>query len=109
VWRKIGGKVRLDVSLLVNFWLYFNSRTVGAFQAFNRRSLDVPININRFFQIFKALRLLIGKREENASFQKVWDNRTMFLKSYKQIQKPSDFQVIEELVENCYERARSLL
>ena len=109
VWRKIGGKVRLDISLLFNFWLYFNSRTVGAFQAFNRRSLDVPININRFFQIFKALRLLIGKREENASFQKVWDNRTMFLKSYKQIQKPSDFQVLERLVENCYERTRALL
>jgi len=100
-WKKIGSKIRLDVSLLFDFWLYFYSEAVGGFQAFNRRSLDVPINVNRFYQIFRALLILIDQRKQDASFQKVWDDRSIFLESKNQIQKPSSLKSLEECIENC--------
>jgi hypothetical protein len=105
VWKKIGGKVRLDISLLFDFWLYFSSKTVGGFQAFDRRSLDVPINVNRFHQVFRALRILIGQGKQDASFQKVWDDRMIFLGSQKEYQKPLSFKSLEECMENCIIRA----
>jgi hypothetical protein len=109
VWKKIGSNFSLDISLLFDFWLYFSSKAVGGFQAFDRRSLDVPINVNRFYQVFQALRILTGQRKQDASFQKVWDDRSIFLESKNQFQKPSSLKFLEECIENCNLRAVSML
>ena len=101
VWKRIGAKIRLDVSLLFNFWLYFTSRSVGGFQAFDRRPLDVPIMVNRFYQIFQALRVLIGQTKQDASFQKVWDDRSIFLEDENRFQKPSNLKSLEDCIAEC--------
>lgn len=108
-WKKTGSKVRLDVSLLFDFWLYFFSEGVRGFQAFDRRPLDVPMNVNRFYQVFQVLRILIGQRKQDASFQRVWDDRLIFLESKKQYQKPLDFKSFEECIENCSLRVANRL
>jgi hypothetical protein len=109
VWDKIGSIIRLDISLLFDFWLYFNSQTVGGFRAFEKRSLDVPINVNRFYQILQALRKLTVHRRQDASFQKVWDDRVIFLESQKGFQKPSDLKSLEKFIENCNRQAAVML
>jgi hypothetical protein len=108
-WNKIGSKIRLDVSLLFDFWLYFFSEAVGGFQAFNKRSLDVPINVKRFHQIFQALQILISQRKQDASFQKIWDDRSLFLEPKKQYQKPSSLKYLDECLENCNLLATKML
>jgi hypothetical protein len=109
VWTKIGGKIRLDVSLLFDFWLYFSSKAIGGFRAFDKRSLDVPINVNRFYQVFQALRILTGERKQDASFTKVWDDRSIFLESKNQYQKPLNLKSLEECIEDCSRRAGAKL
>ena len=99
-WRKTGSKIRLDVSILFNFWIYFFSNTVGGYQAFDRRPLDVPINVNRLYQVFQALKTLISSTTEGASFKKVWDDRIMFLES-ENMQKPGNYQSMVQSLENC--------
>lgn len=108
-WKKTGNKVRLDVSLLFDFWLYFFSEGFGGFPAFDRRPLDVPMNVNRFYQVFQVLRVLLGQRKQDASFQRVWDDRMIFLESQKQYQKPLDLKSLEEWLENCSLRVANRL
>jgi hypothetical protein len=108
-WRKMGAKIRLDVSLLLDFWLYFTSKSVGGFRAFERRPLDVPIMISRFYQVFQALRILIGQTRQDASFQKVWDDRIIFLESEKQLQKPSSFKYLQDCIAECSRLAAARL
>lgn len=109
VWNKIGSIMRLDISLLFDFWLYFNSQTVGGFRAFERRSLDVPINVNRFYQTFQVLRKLTVERRQDASFQKVWDDRYIFLESQSRFRKPLSLKSLEECIENCSRQANAML
>lgn len=96
-------------SVTQNIWLYFNSKTVGGNQAFNKRSLDVPINVNRYFQINKAIKNLVGQTEKKASFQKVWDNRMFFLTPKRKIYRPLNLEMMERLIEDCYLKAKTKL
>lgn len=107
-WKKYGNRLCLDVSLLFDFWLYLNSKSVG-YQAFSRRSLDVPIVTNRYYQTFMALKALIGPKKADASFQRVWDSRISFLRTNKDILLPSNLKDLEECMKHSYELARANL
>ena len=104
-WERYGNRLCPDVGLLFDFWLYLNSESVG-YQAFSRRSLDVPIVTNRYYQTFMALRTLIGPRMEGASFQRVWDSRMGFLRANKGIPLPSNTDDLVECLKHSYELAR---
>ncbi len=99
-WKRTGSKMRPDVNLLFDFWIYFFSSNVGGYQAFDRRPLDVPINVNRLYQVFQALKILISPVKEGVSFRKVWDDRMIFLES-EGMQRPADYQSMIQSLENC--------
>jgi hypothetical protein len=110
-WRKIGPVSGIDVSLLFDYWLYFQSIERDAFE---RRSLDSVIVTNRFYQIWLAFQKLSRERTVKSSCERIWESRLKVLKS-TEIQKlgaislPSNLTELETCLLSTFERCRPRL
>jgi len=105
-WKKQGPTSGIDVSLLFNYWLYFQSLPPNAFE---NRALDAIMVTNRYYQIWKAFEKLTTEKTVKASRERIWDSRIKVLKS-KEIQEkapiplPSDLKEIETCLQSAFER-----
>lgn len=100
-WREYGPLLSLDVGVLFNYWIYFHLRGIGSFEY---RGLDAVIVTNKYYQIWEALRQLMGEKIVTASRERVFDSRSDVLSSYPTINKPSNITELEKCLKFAFEK-----
>ncbi|MDG6222938.1 MAG: hypothetical protein QCH99_06740 [Candidatus Bathyarchaeota archaeon] len=100
-WKEYGPLLSLDVGILFNYWIYFELRGI---ESFDYRGLDAVIVTNKYFQIWEALRHLMGEKIVNASRERVFDSRLDVLTSYPKINNPSNIAELEKCLKFAFDR-----
>jgi len=105
-WKEYGPLLSLDVGLLFNYWIYFHLRGIGCFEY---RAFDAVIVTNKYYQIWEALRQLMGEKIVTASRERVFDSRLDVLSSYPTINKPSNIAELEKCLKFAFDRCKAKL
>ncbi|MBN1970834.1 MAG: hypothetical protein JW870_15815 [Candidatus Delongbacteria bacterium] len=71
---------------------------------FEYRALDAVIVTNKYYQIWEALRQLMGEKIVNASRERVFDSRIDVLSSYSSINKPSNITELEKCLKFAFDK-----
>lgn len=110
-WRRIGPTSGAEISLLFDFWLYYQTKGRAAFE--NPR-LDLVFVTNRFSQIWQALKRLSPERTVKSTSELLYESRLSVLKS-KTVQDlgrlslPDSITELELCLQSAFEICRSQL
>jgi len=110
-WKKIGPTSGAEISLLFDYWLYYQTKGRDAFE---RPTIDSVLVTNRFSQIWQALRRLSPEGTVKSTSELIWESRLSVLESKKvqelgKLPLPESITELELCLQSAFQKCQSKL